>query len=126
MDASKSASDIPLDYNIKVGPLPKPSVNWCYGLTPIDNTITNFNPKTLRPYYTVNGKRWDQCAIESYKISNINDLFKGCKYLENYVIKYEKQPNNVELILFYFNRYIEAGKVTTLPFLTASWAQDFT
>ncbi len=39
LDASKSASDIPLDYNIKVAPLPKPAVNWCYGISYIDKSI---------------------------------------------------------------------------------------
>lgn len=38
LDAQKSASDIFLDYNIKVPPLPKPEVRWCYGLTYIDKS----------------------------------------------------------------------------------------
>lgn len=38
LDAQKSASDIFLDYNIKVPALPKPAVNWCYGLTEIDHS----------------------------------------------------------------------------------------
>lgn len=32
LDAQKSASDIFLDYNLKVPPLPKAQVNWCYGV----------------------------------------------------------------------------------------------
>jgi len=32
LDAQKSASDIFLDYNLKVPPLPKPEINWCYKL----------------------------------------------------------------------------------------------
>jgi hypothetical protein len=77
LNAQKLASDIFLDYNIKVPPLPKPDVNWCYGLNPIDDTYVQINPKTLRPFYTVQGKRWDQCAQEIYKVSDINMLFKG-------------------------------------------------
>ena len=32
LDAQKSASDIFLDYNLKIPPLPKSEINWCYGL----------------------------------------------------------------------------------------------
>ena len=32
LDAQKSASDIFLDYNLKVPPLPKAQINWCYGV----------------------------------------------------------------------------------------------
>ena len=38
LNAQKSASDIFLDYNIKVPPLPKAEVNWCYGLSQIDES----------------------------------------------------------------------------------------
>jgi hypothetical protein len=124
LDAQKSASDIFLDYNIKVPPLPKPEVRWCYGLSHIDESKVQFNPKTLRPFYTSAGKRWDECAKETFKVSDVNMLFKGCKYLENYVLKFEKLPNHAELLLFYFNRYVEAGKETTLPLLTHQWTQE--
>jgi hypothetical protein len=124
LDAQKSASDIFLDYNIKLPPLPKPAVNWCYGLSYNDESKVQFNPKTLRPFYTVGGKRWDECAKEIFKVSDVNRLFKGCKYLENYVLKFEKLPNFAELLLFYFNRYVEAGKETTLPLLTEMWTHE--
>jgi hypothetical protein len=39
LDAQKSASDIFLDYNIKVPTLPKAEINWCYGCE------TNFGEK---------------------------------------------------------------------------------
>ncbi len=124
LDAQKSASDIFLDYNIKVPQLPKPEVRWCYGLSTIDNSKVQFNPKTLRPFYMFEGKRWDECAKETFKVSDVNLLFKGCKYLENYILKFEKLPNYAELLLFYFNRYIEAGKETTLPLLTQQWTHE--
>lgn len=38
LDAQKSAADIFLDYFIKVPPLPKPEINWCYGVDPIDKS----------------------------------------------------------------------------------------
>lgn len=44
--------------------------------------------------------------------------------MENYVLKYEKFPAYVELLLFYHNRYIESGKAPTLPFLSAQWARE--
>jgi hypothetical protein len=124
LDAQKSASDIFLEYNLKVPPLPKPAVNWCYGLNHIDKSNVEFNRKTLRPFYTVHGRRWDECAKEDFKVSDVNTLFKGCKYLENYVLKFEKLPNYAELLLFYFNRYVEAGKESTLPFLAEPWTHD--
>jgi hypothetical protein len=33
IDAQKSASDIILDYNLKISELPKGEINWCYGLS---------------------------------------------------------------------------------------------
>jgi hypothetical protein len=41
-----------------------------------------------------------------------------------FVQKHEKLPTVDELITFYFNRYIEAGKSTILPFLAQRWAFD--
>jgi hypothetical protein len=40
------------------------------------------------------------------------------------VLKYEKRPNFAELLLFYNNRYVEAGKQTTLPFLSELWTNE--
>jgi hypothetical protein len=37
------------------------------------------------------------------------------------VFKYEAFPNTDELALFYYNRYIGADKVKTLPFETQKW-----
>jgi hypothetical protein len=57
LDAQKSASDIFLDYNLKVPPLPKAEINWCYKLNK-DESKVQFNSKTLRPFYTVEGRNW--------------------------------------------------------------------
>jgi hypothetical protein len=58
LDAQKSASDIFLDYNLKVPPLPKPQIAWpCYGMEPAESDV-QFNPKTLRPFYNVKGQVW--------------------------------------------------------------------
>jgi DNA-binding transcriptional regulator YbjK len=40
-------------------------------------------------------------------------------------IKYKTKPNKDELAIFYYNRYVEAGKKTTLPHLTEQWINDF-
>lgn len=53
------------------------------------------------------------------------ELFKGCKYFAEFLLKYNKQPNPQELAVFYYNRYVEAGKKTTLPYLTEQWIADF-
>lgn len=34
-------------------------------------------------------------------------------------------PNRDELITFYYNRYVIANKMSTLPLLTAFWADQF-
>ena len=72
----------------------------------------------MRPYYRVKGRKWDECAMERFNVTDVNVLFKGCKYMENYVLKYQKLPEFIELLLFYHNRYVESGKAPTLPFLT--------
>jgi hypothetical protein len=42
----------------------------------------------MRPYYRVKGRKWDECAMERFNVTDVNVLFKGCKYMENYVLKY--------------------------------------
>ena len=123
LDAQKSPSDIFLNYNLKVNPLPKSQVNWCYGLGP-DKSQVEFNPATLRPFYTVKGRCWEEIALECFKVPKVSDLFSGCKLMANYIEKYEKKPETVELAIFFYNRLIEAGKKTTLPFLCAYWADE--
>ena len=44
--------------------------------------------------------------------------------LINYIQKYEKKPELIELIIFYYNRIIEGGKKNTLPFLTQTWSEE--
>lgn len=124
LDAQKSASDIFLDYNLKVPPLPKAEINWVYGINQIEKSNVQFCPLTLRPYYTVEGRNWEEVACEVFHVPSIKPLFSGCKYLLNYVLKYEKKPEVVELIIFYLNRYIESGKKTTLPYLTEVWGEE--
>lgn len=93
LDAQKSASDIFLDYNLKVPPLPSPAINWIYGVEEVDPSGVEFNPKTLRPYYTVKGRVWEEVALECFKVKSTKDLFSGCKMLINFVEKYQKKPN---------------------------------
>ena len=92
LNAQKSASDIFLDYNLKAPPLPKARVNWCYGTNKEDLSDVQFNPKTLRPFYTVKGRCWEQLAQERFKVNTVSVLFSGCKYLLEYIEKYEQKP----------------------------------
>lgn len=62
--------------------------------------------------------------MEVFKVDNVSKLFSGCKLLVNYIEKYHKKPELVELIIFYYNRVIEGGKKTTLPFLTELWSKE--
>jgi hypothetical protein len=41
-----------------------------------------------------------------------------------FVQKHEKFPNVEELLIFNFNRYIEAGKCGSLPYLAGKWASN--
>jgi len=41
------------------------------------------------------------------------------------VLKYKKRPTKEELAVFYYNRYVEAGKKNTLPYLTEKWIGEF-
>ena len=123
-DASKSASDIFLDFNLKAPALPKAKVNWCYGLNDQDDSQVQFNPKTLRPFYHVKGELWEECAKRCFKVNSVTKLFKGCKYLEAFIAKHERLPVYHELLIFYFNRYVEADKTTTLPYLSEQWTHE--
>ncbi len=51
-------------------------------------------------------------------------LFRGYKYFQEFVYKYEYLPNSDELIIFYYNRYVEANKCKTLPFLIEIWTKN--
>ena len=45
------------------------------------------------------------------------------KYFEAFLKKYKKMPTKDELILFYYNRVVLAGKKGTLPYMTETWAE---
>lgn len=80
IDANKAASDIFLDYNLVAPALPAPTINWCYGLEYFPTTV-QINPKTLRPFYTVEGKVWTEAAKTAFKVEDVSKLFKGVKYI---------------------------------------------
>jgi hypothetical protein len=73
---------------------------------------------------TYHGKSWEEYLENRIHIC-ANKLFKGRKYFEHFLIKYNKVPNKDELIAFYYNRYITANKVQTLPYLTEVWSNNF-
>lgn len=72
----------------------------------------------------VEGERWEQRALGVFKVEGRGELFKGCKYIEEFILKYKKKPSSSELAVFYYNRYVEAGKRATLPFLTEQWIEQ--
>ena len=39
-------------------------------------------------------------------------------------MKYKKKPTSDELAIFYYNRYVEANKKSTLPFQTGKWIKE--
>lgn len=50
---------------------------------------------------------------------------KARKYFGEFLRKFNKMPNRDELITFYYNRYVMANKMSTLPLLIGFWADEF-
>lgn len=112
-----------MDYNLVVPKLPEPQVNWKYGLNNYEQNI-KVNPNTARPLSKYEGRSWAEWATETFGFSDQKELFKGCKYIQEFLIKHKKKPSKTELAIFYYNRYVEAGKKNTLPFLTEKWIAE--
>ena len=123
MDDAKLFSDIVLDYNLTVPTLPEPEQNWPYGTVEVEHTVT-IDPVTLRPVSRVDGKPWEKQAADTFGLADPRKLFKGCRYIEEFLLRYKWLPTPEELSVFYYNRYVEAGKVSTLPFQTEQWARQ--
>lgn len=127
MDAQKSAADVFIDYNFKADQLPVGKVNWPYGLKANNEFKLNESeicPLTLRLKSRYGNKEWEEYIEDKIHIP-AGQLFKGRKYMEEFLIKYKRLPNNKEeLITFYYNRYVIGGKKDTLPFLTEIWADE--
>ena len=112
-----------MDYNVIVPELPEAEVNWKYGLEEHEHNI-EICPKTARPVSVIEDRSWSKYAKEVFGFSGNKQLFKGCKYMEEFILKYKRQPNEAELALFYYNRYIGSGKKATLPFETGKWVKQ--
>jgi hypothetical protein len=54
LDESKLFSDIFLDYNVQIPPLPAPESSWKFGFEEFKNEV-QINSKTLRPFLKVEG-----------------------------------------------------------------------
>jgi hypothetical protein len=54
LDEQKLFSDIFLDYNYAIPPLPKAECNWAFGFDKFEHQV-QIHPKTLRPLSKVNG-----------------------------------------------------------------------
>ena len=111
-DSKKHISQHVLDYNVVVPALPEPETNWKYGLEDVSHQA-KVCPKTLRPYHIENQIKEESPA----------QVLKDFKHFEEFVFKYEKLPTLDELIVFFYNRYVEAGKCKTLPFKVSVWAE---
>lgn len=123
LDEHKLFSDITLNYNVAIPPLPAAEVNWKFGMDKFEHEV-KIHPKTLRPVSVINGEHWDHWAKSIFKVEDKKELFKGCKYIEEFILKHKKIPTRSEIAVFYYNRYVEAGKRSTLPFLTEEWIDD--
>jgi len=123
LDEHKMFSDIFLDYNVVVPALPVAEANWKFGEDEIEHEV-QIHPKTLRPVQTIHGERWDHWAKLAFKVEDKKELFKGCKYIEEFILKHKKKPTRAEIAVFYYNRYVVAGKRSTLPRQTSAWIDD--
>lgn len=113
IDDKKHISQHSLDYNVVIPPLPEPEINWQYGLADVSHE-TKICSKTLRPYRVEN----------SIKEESAGKALREYKYFEEFVFKYEKLPTVDELVVFLYNREVEAGKCKTLPFKVREWAEE--
>ena len=109
MDAQKSAADIFIDYNFKPNKLPEHVVNWAYKLNEFKPVKIKVCPKTMRPYYKIGTKLWEEKAEETFSVP-VKKMMSGMKYYRNFLIKHEKIPTKDELLIFYYNRYVMANK----------------
>ena len=126
LDEHKQVSEIFLDYNVIVPEVPEAEVNWKYGLEDYEHSV-KICPETGRPLSMDNDKSWSKNAKEVFGFSSNKQLFKGCKYMEEFIMKYKKQPTRDELAIFYYNRYVEAdskNKKNTLPHRTEQWVDQ--
>lgn len=127
MDAQKQAADFFIDYNFKPKQLPVGKIEWCYGLKSQEEmkvAPTYLCPKTLRLKSKYGQKKWEQWLEQQIHLP-IDELFKGRKYFEEFLMKYKKLPNKDELLIFYYNRYVMSKKKTTLPKLIEDWSVQF-
>ena len=126
LDEHKQAAEIFLDYNVKVPEVPEAEVSWKYGLEDYEHTI-KISPETGRPVTMDNEMSWSKAAKGVFGFSSNKQLFKGCKYMEEFIMKYKKRPSRDELAIFYYNRYVEADtkhRKTTLPHQTEKWVDQ--
>jgi hypothetical protein len=107
-DENKEFSEIFLEYNVAI-PSVTAECNWKFGFDPIEHEVS-IHPKTLRPLSQVEGEKWDQLAKAIFKVEDIKELFKGCKYIEQFILKHKKKPTKDEIAVFYYNRYVLSGK----------------
>lgn len=78
----------------------------------------------MRPYYKIDGTTWKKKAAMLYNIQDIDLLFKGNKYTQKFMRKYKKLPEFEQLAIFFYNRFIIAGKEDTLPFLCQRFVEQ--
>lgn len=98
VDANKSASDIFLDYNVEIPPLPASQTNWVYGLNQFERIDVAICPATFRPFYHPNEDKydWEDSAEKAFGIRvyrNQAKIFNGNRYFESFILKYRRQPN---------------------------------
>ena len=105
LDDTKQIHEIQIDYSVNLPVIPEHEINWKYQLENFDHTI-KICPKTFRPLSVDNNKSWEKSAKELFGFSGHKELFKGCKYLEEFIMKYKKRPTKDELAIFYYNRYV--------------------
>ena|SRR5579885_242760 len=118
VDKSKKLGDIFIPMNLEASPIPNFVTNYGYPeLTEEQiNAVIEISPKTYRPLYRKQGRKWSELAIERY--GRIENTCCNFKYFIDFVFRYNKYPENIEEFIIYVaerqaNR--EVNPVDTLP-----------
>jgi len=124
VDASKSASDIKLDIDWNPEKY-EGKINWFYGLKEEYKNETKLSLITFRPYYKLNNILWFEKAKKDFELSDITEIFSGYRKFTDYIIKYNKIPNESEYLLYCYLKYKNSNKEkSTLPYLIKKFYKD--
>jgi hypothetical protein len=112
VDPKYSAKDITLEMNWS--PVtPVPHCEWSYGLDPQPRTDVKICPTTVRPYYKVGERKWQELSEEKY--GPVKQQISANEHYGNCISRYGKYPTKPEFLTYMYNREVVRGTHRTLP-----------